>query len=83
MTRRLENLLSGVVCELHPVPFCSLALVEKKKVNCRFFICFILFLVLFVVVVDLAQVVGVMVLSLAALSGCSARIPVYTAQGPG
>lgn len=76
MTRRLENLLSGVVCELHPVPFCSLALVEKK-VNCRFFILF------FVVVVDLAQVVRVMVLSLAALSGCSARIPVYTAQGPG
>lgn len=49
----------------------------KKKVNCRFFILF------FVVVVDLAQVVRVMVLSLAALSGCSARIPVYTAQGPG
>lgn len=53
----------------------------KKKVNCRFFI---LFLVLFfVVVVDLAQAVRIMVLSLAALSGCSARIPVYTAQGPG
>lgn len=33
MTRRLENRLLGVACELHPVPFCSLTLIVEKKLT--------------------------------------------------